>query len=158
MELFVLPEFPEFEVLPVLVDGLDVLGFGAGAVVGAGVLFEGEGLDVAVFDGDGDGLADADGLLEADPDGDGEDEADGEEDDPDELEPLSDPDDGDPLPESDDPPADSLESAPESVLVSASSCAGCAGPTAMICVTGIAVVCEEMSVSLSLTPSTYVTL
>lgn len=148
MELFVLPEFPEFEVLPVLVDGLDVLGFGAGVVVGAGVL----------FDGDGDGLADADGLLEADPDGDGEDEADGEEDDPDELEPLSDPDDGDPLPESDDPPADSLESAPESVLVSASSCAGCAGPTAMICVTGIAVVCEEMSVSLSLTPSTYVTL
>ena len=158
MELFVLPEFPEFEVLPVLVDGLDVLGFGAGVVVGAGVLFEGEGLDVAVFDGDGDGLADADGLLEADPDGDGEDEADGEEDDPDELEPLSDPDDGDPLPESDDPPADSLESAPESVLASASSCAGCAGPTAMICVTGIAVVCEEMSVSLSLTPSTYVTL
>lgn len=143
MELFVLPEFPEFEVLPVLVDGLDVLGFGAGVVVGAGVLFEGEGLDVAVFDGDGDGLADADGLLEADPD---------------ELEPLSDPDDGDPLPESDDPPADSLESAPESVLASASSCAGCAGPTAMICVTGIAVVCEEMSVSLSLTPSTYVTL
>lgn len=133
MELFVLPEFPEFEVLPVLVDGLDVLGFGAGVVVGAGVL----------FDGDGDGLADADGLLEADPD---------------ELEPLSDPDDGDPLPESDDPPADSLESAPESVLASASSCAGCAGPTAMICVTGIAVVCEEMSVSLSLTPSTYVTL
>ena len=148
MELFVLPEFPEFEVLPVLVDGLDVLGFGAGVVVGAGVL----------FDGDGDGLADADGLLEADPDGDGEDEADGEEADPDELETLSDPDDGDPLPESDDPPADSLESAPESVLVSASSCAGCAGPTAMICVTGIAVVCEEMSVSLSLTPSTYVTL
>lgn len=148
MELFVLPEFPEFEVLPVLVDGLDVLGFGAGVVVGAGVLFE----------GDGDGLADADGLLEADPDGDGEDEADGDEADPDELEPLSDPDDGDPLPESDDPPADSLESAPESVLVSASSCAGCAGPTAMICVTGIAVVCEEMSVSLSLTPSTYVTL
>lgn len=133
MELFVLPEFPEFEVLPVLVDGLDVLGFGAGVVVGAGVF----------FDGDGDGLADADGLLEADPD---------------ELEPLSDPDDGDPLPESDDPPADSLESAPESVLASASSCAGCAGPTAMICVTGIAVVCEEMSVSLSLTPSTYVTL
>lgn len=141
--MFVLPEFPEFEVLPVLVDGLDVLGFGAGVVVGAGVLFEGEGLDVAVFDGDGDGLADADGLLEADPD---------------ELEPLSDPDDGDPLPESDNPPADSLESAPESVLASASSCAGCAGPTAMICVTGIAVVCEEMSVSLSLTPSTYVTL
>ena len=148
MELFVLPEFPEFEVLPLLVDGLDVLGFGAGVVVGAGVFFE----------GDGDGLADADGLLEADPDGDGEDEADGDEDDPDELEPLSDSDDGDPLPESDDPPADSLESAPESVLVSASSCAGCAGPTAMICVTGIAVVCEEMSVSLSLTPSTYVTL
>ena len=57
-----MPEFPEFEVLPVLVDGLDVLGFGAGVVVGAGVFFE----------GDGDGLADADGLLEADPDGDGE--------------------------------------------------------------------------------------
>ena len=112
--------------------GLDVafwLGDGFGVVVG----FDGLGDDVAVFDGDGDGEA----LDEALPVEDGEDDAEPDGDD--------EPDDDDEESELPEPESES----PESL--------DCSGPTAMICMTGTAVVCDEVNVSLSLAPSTYVT-
>lgn len=128
--------------------GLDVafwLGDGFGVVVG----FDGLGDAVAVLDGDGDGKA----LDEALPVEDGEDDAEPDGDD--------EPDDDDE--ESELPEPESLEFEPSaaadplSELPESAESLDCSGPTAMICMTGTAVVCDEVNVSLSLAPSTYVT-
>ena len=116
------------------------------------MVLDGFGDAVAVFDGDGDGevldeaLPVEDGEDDAEADGDEEPDDDDEE--PEPLEPES-----PELPESEPPAAaDPLSELPESA-----ESLDCSGPTAMICMTGTAVVCDEVNVSLSLTPSTYVT-
>lgn len=130
------------------------LGFGAAVWVGVGIGFGVvlDGLGDAVFEGDGDAealdeaLPVEDGEDDAEPDGD--DEPDDDDEEPEPLEPES-----PELPESEPPAAaDPLSELPESA-----ESLDCSGPTAMICMTGTAVVCDEVNVSLSLTPSTYVT-
>ena len=112
------------------------LGDGFGVVVG----FDGLGDAVAVFDGAGFGEALADG--------------DDEPDDDDEESELPEPESESPESLEFEPPAaaDPLSELPESA-----ESLDCSGPTAMICMTGTAVVCDEVNVSLSLAPSTYVT-
>ena len=112
------------------------LGDGFGVVVG----FDGLGDAVAVFDGAGFGEALADGDEEDDGDGDDDEE---ESESSESVSPCA----ADPL----------LELLELSELPESLESLDCSGPTAMICMTGTAVVCDEVNVSLSLAPSTYVT-